>query len=65
MTDEEMKQWIDDATLEQLLNKWRFAPVGEPMFQGDIGKYYAKVMTAKRSADPAGWVAASKRIGWD
>lgn len=63
MTDEEMKQWINDATLEQLLRKWRQAPIGDPMFQGEVGKYYAEVMTAKRVADPAGWVKASKRIG--
>ena len=64
MTNEEMKQWIDSASYESLLGKWRNAPSGSPWFAGEIGDYYAKVMAAKRNADPAGHVAASKSIGW-
>ena len=60
----EQKKWIDEATTEDLLRKWRFAPVGEPMFQGDTGEYYSEVMKKKRSADPEGHVRASKSIGW-
>ena len=60
----EQKKWIDEATYEELLRKWRFAPVGEPMFQGNTGKYYSKVMKERRSANPAGHVSASKSIGW-
>jgi hypothetical protein len=32
MTSEEIKQWIDNATFEELLEKWRNAPVGSPWF---------------------------------
>ena len=60
----EQKSWIDGASYEELLRKWRFAPSGEPMFQGDTGDYYQKVMNEKKSADQAGAVAASKSIGW-
>ena len=60
----EQKKWIDEASYEDLLRKWRFASVGEPMFQGDTGKYYSKVMNEQRSADPGGHVRASKSIGW-
>ena len=63
MTIEEMKAWIDEATIEQLLEKWRFAPAGDPMFKGEIGDYYDQVMTARRAADPAAYVQASKAIG--
>ena len=63
MTDEE-KHWIDNASYEDLLRKWRFAPCSDAFFQGETGKYMAKAMTEKRIADPDGAVAASKRIGW-
>lgn len=61
----EQKTWIDNATYMHLLRRWRFAPAGDQMFQGDTGDYYQKVMAEKRSANPSGHVAASKSIGWD
>lgn len=64
MTQNEMKKWIDGATLEELLRKWRFDPSGSPWFQGEVGSYFSEVMSEKRSQDPAAWTAASKRIGW-
>ena len=59
----EQKEWIDNASYEQLLRKWRFAAVGDPMFSGDTFEHYDLVMREKRSADPAGHVRASKAIG--
>lgn len=64
MTNEQMKEWIDNASYESLLSKWRFAPVGSPWFQGEIGDYYSKAMAVKRSANPNAAVSASKAIGW-
>ena len=62
MTPEE-KKWIDEATYEELLRKWRYAPVGDPLFQhGGAFDYYSKVMKEKRLADPAEHVRASKAI---
>lgn len=58
----DQKRWIDSASYEQLLEKWRFAPVGDPMFQGDTGDYYSDVMSQKRSS--CDHVQASKNIGW-
>lgn len=59
------QDWIDNATYQTLLDRWRNAPAGDPMFQGDTGKYYSKVMATKRSAvGPDAAVAASKAIGW-
>lgn len=63
MTPEE-KAWIDNANLFSLLSRWRFAAVGDKMFQGETGEYYSKVMFGKRDADNAEWVRASKEVGW-
>jgi len=63
---EKQKKWIDSACYENLLYRWRFAPIGDPMFQGDTGDYYAKVMAEKKKEIGAtNAVAASKTIGWE
>ncbi len=66
MTQEE-KDWIDTTSYESLLFKWRFEPTGSgsPWFEGETGKYYAKVLAERRAADPEGHVRASKHIGWE
>ena len=61
----EDKQWIDEASYEELLRIWRFAVIGDPRMQGDTGTYLAETMARKRNADPAAAVYASKRVGWD
>jgi len=63
---EDQKRWIDGATYGQLLRRWRFAPVGDPFFQGDTGDYYAEALRRKKEevGDDAA-VSASKSIGWD
>jgi len=64
--NEEMKKWIDEASYEELLSRWRFAQSGSPWFQGEIGEYYAKAMGLKRAEvgdDEA--VRASKSVGWE
>jgi hypothetical protein len=58
------KQWIDTASLEQLLRRWRFAAIGDELFQGVTGKYFADRMFTLRNASPDLWVAASKSVGW-
>lgn len=60
---ETAKAWIDAATYTELLRRWRHAPAGDPMFRGDVGHYYLKVMEAKKAEDPGAAVAASKAIG--
>ena len=64
MTDED-KAWIDNASYETLLRRWRFSPPGDWMLQVDTLDYYAKILAAKRSENPGDAVRASKTIGWD
>lgn len=61
----EQKKWIDDASYEELLRKWRYVQLGDPLFQGEAGEYFYKVMFAKRNKEPDGGVKASKNVGWD
>lgn len=60
----EQKKWIDEASYESLLEKWRFASFGDPFFSkvSGAGDYYKKVMEEKKKAheDP---VSVSKRVG--
>lgn len=60
-----MKSWISGADYETLLRKWRFAEVGDPLFQGEVGEYYSKTMFSKRDdLSHEEQVRASKNIGW-
>lgn len=60
---EERKKHIDSLDYEGLLRSWRFAPVGDPWFQGETGDYWKKRMKDLRDAG-ANHVGASKSIGW-
>lgn len=60
-----MKKWIDEASYEELLRKWRFASHGESFFRGEMGDYYSKVLSRKmKEVGNSAAVAASKSIGW-
>ena len=66
MTDKELIDWIDNASLEDLLRKWRFSTAGRPWFIGAVGQHYTATITRRRTeAGPAAWTAASKAVGWD
>lgn len=60
--DEKTKEWIDNASYEQLLVRWRYASIGDPIFQGECGEYYSKIMAQKR--ETTNHVQASKNVGW-
>jgi len=62
---QKMKDWIDSASYEQLLRRWRNAPIGSPWCHGEVGDYFEEVLYRKREEDPAAHVAASKSIGWE
>lgn len=62
LTDDVKKQ-IDAMTYAQLLSRWRFAPIGHPLFEGESGKYFGERMAELRRAGED-HVAASKSLGW-
>ncbi len=64
MTQEE-KDYIDRASLEMLLEEWRFAPPGRFDRNHERTHYFMKVMDEKRAGSPGGWTAASKAVGWN
>lgn len=65
MIPKKMKDWIDTASYEELLTKWRFAPSGSPWFQGEVGKHYEKIMSIKKAqVGEEAAVRTSKVVGW-
>lgn len=66
MTNEEMKKWIDNASYEELFEKWRNEGSGSPWFEGELGTYYSKVMSKMRKkVGENEHVRISKKIGWN
>lgn len=65
MIDLRLKEKIDSMDYKAMLRAWRFAPPGEPMFQGETGEYFVEVMGRRRQeiGDEEA-VRISKRIGW-
>jgi len=63
----ENKKHIDSLSYEQLLSKWRFAPLGDVWFQDETGKYWGDRMNELRNQTGGNerHVAASKSIGWE
>lgn len=61
----EMKRWIDNASYEELLRKWRFAPLGDKYFSGNIGEYFTKKIIEKRNKLSSKEESEiSKKVGW-
>jgi hypothetical protein len=56
----EDKKRIDEMTQEEMCRLWRFSRPGEPLFQDDTGKYFAKVLQEKGGFTPE----INKRLGW-
>ncbi len=57
---ETMKKEIDGMSREEMCRKYRFAPIGSPYFQGEIGDYFQA-----RFKELGGFNAEiSKKIGW-
>lgn len=60
---EENKKTIDSKSYRELLSGWRFAPSGNPWFQGETGEYWGKRMSELKH-NGADHVRASKEVGW-
>ena len=52
MTDDELKRQIDAMSQFDLCRIWRFSPVGNPLLQGDIGKYFEEKLKEKGGFTP-------------
>jgi hypothetical protein len=63
MTMQEMDA-VNALSVEELLRQVRFAPVGDPRFQGDRGEYRMNRLAELREQDPDAYTQASKNIGW-
>lgn len=61
LTDK-LKNQIDAMSYESMLRQWRFAPIGDLMFQGESGDYFSKVMQEKKKNVDS--TKISKSIGW-
>ena len=57
----QLKERIDSMSREQMARAWRFAPIGDPMFQGEAGDYFEKRFKEAGAFSPD----ISKKIGWD
>ncbi len=66
MTETEMLLWISKASYAELLDKWRFAPIGSPWFLGEVGaKFQEKFWRLRRESPTEELIAASKEVGWE
>lgn len=56
----ELKEQIDNMSRIEMARRWRFAPVGDPLFQGEVGAYF------EARFKKLGWFSPeiSKEIGW-
>lgn len=57
----ELKAKIDGMTRVEMASRWRFAPIGDPLFQGESGVYFAQRFKELDGMSPE----ISKHIGWD
>jgi hypothetical protein len=48
----EQKALIDSMSQEDLCRRWRFAPAGDPLFQGECGKYFSERLKEKGGFTP-------------
>ena len=65
MNQAEMLEWVEKATNEELLRKWRFAKIGDPFFQDvDVSAAVSKRLAHLRNQNPDEYTAISNRIGW-
>lgn len=57
----EAKNIIDNMSHLALCHHWRFAPSGDLLLQGEIGKYFKQKLDAAGGFTPE----ISKQLGWE
>jgi len=60
MTDDEKKQ-IDEMPQYEMCKRWRYDTNNHPLFQGDTGKYFEKVLFEKKGGFTP---EISRELGW-
>lgn len=60
----ENKAYIDSCDIHTLLFRVRFAPIGDPWFQGETGDYWMDRLSTVRAQDEDAYIRASKDMGW-
>lgn len=64
LTDD-LKSAIDSLSYGDLLCKWRFAKIGDPMFDGESGTYFSeRLKKLKEEVSISEHVSISKELGW-
>lgn len=59
-SEDPVKAQIDVMSREEMARKWRFAPIGDPMFQPPYGDYFAERFKSLGGMSPE----ISKELGW-
>lgn len=57
----EVKAEIDAMSRLEMASRWRFAPIGDTLFEGESGEYFDKRFKELGGFSPE----ISKKIGWD
>jgi len=63
--NEKLKHWIDNASPEALLRRWRFGVSTDPIVQGEVGEYFSKAFAKMRRELGSKFPALSKKVGWE
>jgi len=54
-TDDELVEWMDNADYVELLDLWRYAHTGFPLFVGEMGERYKRVMADRLAEGEKEW----------
>ncbi len=57
---QEIKDQIDTMSQYSMAHKWRFAKIGDPLLQGEVGDYFCESFKNKGGMTPE----ISKDLGW-
>ena len=65
MTEQQMLDWVANASYLQLLSKMRFAPIGDPFFVNPAAySAFTKRMSDFEAEDPGIRARTSKQLSW-
>ena len=66
MTEDQMIDWIRNASYRELLQRWRFVETGDPFFEGKVGIFYKSTFFQKQKiVGNTKAIQVSKEVGWE